>query len=155
MDTSVVKEMSTGREWLELCTKENEKRVLEELARMFLLAPDGFDAISLVMRYGSKFTSEDGQALQLLQSFLGKEAERHMFLIISNADHAKRRAEDEKISLNECVKRWVASLPKWVNDFIERIGQSNVLYFDNTLKESKNPDDCKKQLSDFIQVSVV
>lgn len=151
IDTSVVKKMSAGRGWLTLY-KEDQKRVLKEVARIFLLAPDGFDAISLVLKYGCRFTPEDGQALQLLQSFLGKEAETHMFLNLSNADEAKRRAKINKISLDECVKRWVASLPEWVNDFIERIGQSNVVYFDNTLEQSENPDDCKKQLSNFIQV---
>ena len=151
IDTSVVKKMRAGRGWLALY-EEDQKRVLKEVARIFLLAPYGFDAISLVMKYGCRFTPEDAQALQLLQSFLGKEAETHMFLILSNADEAKRIAKIDKISLEECMKRWVASLPKWVNDFIERIGQSNVVYFDNTLEQSENPDDCKKQLSNFIQV---
>ena len=150
IDTSVVKKMSGGR-WHPFFKKDQEK-ILTEVAKIFVLAPDGFDAISLVVKYGCRFTPEDGQALQLLQSFLGKEAEKHMFVILSNADQAKRKAKKNKITLDECVKRWVATLPPWVNDFITRIGHSNVIYFDNSLEKDENLEDCSKQLSHFIQV---
>lgn len=152
MDTSAVEAMGSGKRFFLALLKKDQARILTELARMFLLAPYGFDAISIVMKYGSRFSLEDGQALQLLQSFLGEEAKTHMFLILSNADQAKREAENKKISLDECVRKWIESHPPWVKDFIEQIGQSNVVYFDNILKEDEKPDEIKKQLSHFIQV---
>ena len=142
--------MSKGA-WLPFFKKDQE-RILTEVAKIFFLAPDGFDAISLVVKYGCRFTSEDGQALQLLQSFLGKEAETHMFVILSNADQAKRNAKKAKITVDECVKKWLATLPPWITDFISRIGQNHVIYFDNSLEKDENLDDCRKQLSHFIQV---
>lgn len=148
IDTSVVMKVSGGR-WL---FKRDQEGVLTEVAKIFLLAPAGFDAISLVVRYGCRFTPEDDQALQLLQSFLGNEAETHMFVILSNADQAKRNAKKDKITVDECVKRWIASLPPWVTTFIARIGQNNVIYFDNSLEKDEDLEDCRKQLSHFIQV---
>lgn len=142
--------MSGGR-WLPFFKKDQE-RVLTEVGKIFLLAPEGFDAISLVVKYGCRFTAEDGQALQLLQSFLGKEAETHMFVILSHADQAKLNAKKEKITVDECVKGWLATLPPWVTDFIARIGHNKLIYFDNTLEKDENLEDCRKQLSHFIQV---
>lgn len=151
IDTSIVRKMRGLRAWLPRY-KEDQEKILTEVAKIFGMAPNGFDAIALVVKYGCRFTPEDAQALQLLQSFLGKEAETHMFLILSYADQAKRMAKKKKVSLDEWVKRWIGTLPPWVQNFIERIGENNVVLFDNSLEEDEQPDACKEQLSKFIQV---
>ena len=151
IDTSIVQRMSGIRGWL-THYKEDQAKILTEVAKIFTMAPDGLDAITLVVKYGCRFTPEDAQALQLLQSFLGDEAETHMILILSHADDAKRKAIKNKVSLDEWVKRWIGTLPPWVQNFIERIGENNVVLFDNTLDKEEQPDAYKKQLSEFVQV---
>lgn len=143
--------MAGLRAWLPRY-KEDQEKILTEVAKIFGMAPNGLDAIALAVKYGCRFTPEDAQALQLLQSFLGKEAEKNMILILSYADQAKRMAKKNKVSLDEWVKRWIETLPSWVQDFIKRIGENSVVLFDNSLEEDEEPDACKEQVSKFIQV---
>lgn len=107
----------------------------------------------LITRYGERFTKEDGQALKLLTNFLGKESKEYMILILTWGDQAKHHAEDKSITPEECVSQWIKTLPKWVQDFVEDI-KSRVVLFDNRLKEEKNPDALKLQLSHLIKVSL-
>lgn len=144
--------MSGLKEWLTNFKGDHQKRVLTDVAKIFVMAPRGFHAIALVVEYGCTFSDEDGKALKLLQSFLGDKAARHMFLIISHADQAKQEAKRHHISIHDCVNGWRATLPPWVENFIEQIGENNVVLFDSTLEEKQQPKAYKGQLSKFIQV---
>ena len=149
MDTKVIEKMDGKGVWLPQFKKDQE-RVLEEVAKVFAMAPCGFDAIALIVKYGCRFTAEDAQAFKLLHELLGKESEKHMFLILTFADQAKRLAENEKVPVDYKVKEWINTLPSWVQNFIQRIGEDRVLLFDNTSR--KDADASKTQLSKFIQV---
>lgn len=130
--------------------KETQEKVLKEAATMFsLAAPHGFDAIALVAKYGNRLTWEDEQTFTLIREWLGKEAEKHMFLILTFADQARRK-EKEKVSLDEKKKTFIKSFPPWLQKFVNQIGENRVLLFDNTLE--LNTDASKEQVSRFIQV---
>lgn len=132
--------------------RENQEKVLTEVCKIFTLAPEGFHAIILVVRYGCRFTNEDEQALQLLQEFLGKEANEYVILILTYGDQAKFHAEEKGKSLDEWIKEWLAGLPQWVQEYIKEI-KDRVVLLDNKLKEDSDPEGYKKQLSQLIEVN--
>lgn len=150
MDTALIDRMSEHSDsWLS-DQKEHQKKVLEEAATMFTLAPDGFDAIALVVKYGAKFTQEDAQVFTLIQAWLGEKAERHMFLILTSADEARRLAEKDNVPLERIKEEYLETFPSWLQEFVQRIGENRVLLFDNTLE--KDTDASKEQVSRFIEV---
>ena len=131
-----------------------QKEILKEVHRIFALAPTGFDAIMLVVKFGSRFTDEDSQALRLLIDFLGIKSTGYMILTLTYADQVKMAAEEENISEKECIDRWISTLPGWVKKFIKDINDRVVL-FDNTLREDKDQAGYKKQLTKLIEVNSV
>lgn len=152
LDTSTVKRLKTVP--LKSETRHVQKKILKEVYRIFALAPTGFDAIMLVVKFGSRFTDEDGQALQLLINFLGDRSKQYMILILTYGDQARFEAEEAKISAEECIRRWISTLPQWVQDYIEDIS-GRVVMFDNRLREDKDPVGYKEQLTHLIEVNSI
>ena len=132
IDTSVVQELTSYTLYLRGIS-EKMKETLRELARAFGMAPHGLNAVLLVAQYGARFTSEDSQALKLLLEFLGKESEQYMILILTHGDQAFVNAKDEGVSIEELIKNWSTTLPRWVQEFIERI-KGRVILFNNMLR---------------------
>ena len=125
-----------------------------EVPRILKLAPDGFDAIVLVAKYGCRLTTEDAQALQLLQEFLGDKANQYIILVFTFGDQAEHEAKEDRVSLtlDAYLAVWQETLPDWVQTFIQQIDE-RVLFFNNRLKPDSQPDAYKRQLSRLIQVS--
>jgi len=151
LDTNIVKKMHSWGAWLP-AYREDQKKVLRELTNMYTKAPDGFDAIILVSKFGERFTAEDGEALKLLTAFMGKEAEGHMIMLFTRGDEAERNARKQKVSsVDDYVEQWLTRLPEWVKDFICRIGNRKVL-FNNILDADENPEAYQKQRLQLIEV---
>ncbi len=151
LDTNVVKKMSGLRSWLP-ANRANQERILKELAKMYTMAPKGFDAIIIVVRFGERFTAEDAEALKLLTAFLGKEAEGHMILLLTHGDEAERNAKKKKIlPVDRYVKQWIGGLPDWVKDFIHQIGDRVVL-FNNLLDSDTASEAYNRQLKELVEV---
>ena len=150
LDTSSVKTLKSMP--LKSETRQVQKQILSEVYRIFQLAQNGFDAIMLVVKFGSRFTDEDGQALQLLINFLGKKSKEYMILILTYGDQARFEADDKKISVEQCISRWISTLPEWVQTFIKDI-KNRVVLFDNRLREDKEPAGYKEQLVHLIEVN--
>lgn len=119
--------------------------------KVFGMAPQGFDAIILIVKYGARFTKEDEQALNLLQTFLGEKSKRNMILILTWGDQAVHHADEKGVRLDEWIKTWISKLPEWVQTFIAEI-DDRVVLFNNCLKEADTPEAYKKQLSELIEV---
>ena len=153
LDTSAVSLMDKAKNVLAYLTKNDEvqKEILHEVARIFAMAPDGFDCFIVVAKYGSRFTAEDGQALKMLQQLLGKEACDNMILVLTHGDQAEREAEENGETVEETLKNWLKSLPSWVQQFVAAI-KHRVFLFNNCLRPEKQPEEYKKQLSRFIEV---
>lgn len=152
LDTSSVKRLKCKP--LTSVEREDQKKVLTEVYKIFTMAPQGFDAIILVVKYGFRFTKEDEKALKLLQDFLGKEAKEFMILILTHGDQAEYEAEEQNKSLDIFLEDWIKTLPQWVQQFIVDI-KVRVVLFNNRLKENKNPEAFKKQLSKLLEVNNV
>ena len=151
LDTNVVHKMIGFRSWLP-AYRDDQQRVLTELAKMYTLAPKGFDAIILVVTFGARFTAEDAEALKLLKAFLGKESESHMILILTRGDDAERNAKRKKVlPVEKYVKQWIGGMPDWVQDFIHRIGDRIVL-FNNLLDVDEDYEAYKQQRNKLIEV---
>ena len=150
LDTSTVKTLKSMP--LRSETRQVQRQILNEVYRIFQLAPNGFDAIMLVVKYGSRFTDEDGQALRLLIHFLGKASKEYMILILTHGDQARFEAEDKEISVEKCIDRWISTLPEWVRTFVKDI-KHRVVLFDNRLREDKEPAGYKAQLVHLIEVN--
>ena len=146
LDTSLIKEMHKSS----LTSIRRHSQILREVAKIFALAPDGFHAICLVVKYGHRFTAEDCEALEMLQGFLGKKAIDYMIFILTHADVARRRAEKENTTVEEIVPKWISGLPEVVQDFIKQI-DNRVVLFDNLLSPEKHPDDHTKQVIKLLQ----
>lgn len=116
------------------------------------MAPDGFDAILLVVKFGERFTAEDAEALKLLAAFMGEKAEGHMILLFTRGDQAARNARKKGVSsVDDYVKQWISGMPEWVRDFIDRIGDRWVL-FNNLLDADENPVAYQGQQRRLIEV---
>lgn len=124
----------------------------KEVPRILELAPDGFDAIVLVAKYGCRLTTEDAQALQLLQEFLGDKANQYIILVFTFGDQAEHEAKEDRVSLtlDAYLAVWQETLPDWVQTFIQQI-DDRVVFFNNRLKPDSQPDAYKTQLSQLIQ----
>ena len=157
LDTAAVQHMKLGNilkgKVFKSGNRETQDLILREVYKIFEMAPQGFDAIALVVKYGARFTNEDEQALKLLHSFLGNESKEYMILILTWGDQALHHAEEKGVSLGEWIQTWISTLPTWVRDFIAEI-KDRVVLFDNCLIEDKNPEAFKKQLSKFIEVNI-
>ena len=130
-----------------------EKKILQELARVFVMSPDGLDAIIITIKYGCRFLEEDAEALKILQTFFGTEAQPYMILILTYGDQAARDAKKKKRSIEDHLTWYISTLPDWVRQFLKDIGERRIL-FDNTLDPNDKPDDCKRQISKLLQVKV-
>jgi len=157
LDTSAVQHMKRVNIFKDKVFQSDHRKaqdlILRELYKVFGMAPQGFDAIVLVVKYGARFTNEDEQALNLLQTFLGNECKEYMILILTWGDQAVHHAEETGVSLDEWIKTWISKLPPWVRKFLAEI-KDRVVLFDNCLKEDKNPEAFKIQLCNLIEVNV-
>ena len=130
---------------------DHQKDILKEVSKIFAMAPFGFDAVILVAKYGSRFTMEDAQALKILEALLEVDAKGHMILLLTHGDQAEYEAEEEKISIDQRVSQWLKTLPSWVQNFINEIG-NRVVLINNTLRPQKDQEAYGKQLINLIQV---
>ena len=128
-----------------------QNRILQEVSRIFAMAPNGFDGFLLVAKYGSRFTGEDAQALKMIQVFLGKEVYSNMILVLTHGDQAEREAERTHKKVEDVVKDWMDGLPQFVKHFIKSINNRYFL-FDNFISPEKEPGRYKSQLSRLIKV---
>ena len=130
--------------------------LVKEIPRILELAPNGFDAILIVTKYGNRFTVEDAQALQLLRESLGEGTERYIILVVSYGDQAEHEVQEDKLSVSHegCVDLWLETSPDWVQMFIDQI-ERRVVLFNNRLKPDKHPEAYERQLSKLITVSNV
>ena len=126
----------------------------DEASRILELAPKGFHAIVLVAKYGCRLTSEDAQAFQLLQRFLGVNVGKYVILVLSFCDQAEHEATEDKtpLSPDKLVDTWLQTSPGWVQTFIDQIGENRVIRFNNRLKPHSQPEAYKRQLSNLIKV---
>ena len=123
----------------------------QEVSKIFAMAPFGFDAVILVVKYGCRFTMEDAQALKMLEALLEEDAKGHMILLLTHGDQAEYEAEEEEISIDQRVSQWLKTLPPWVQHFINQIG-NRVVLINNTLRPQKDQEAYGKQLIKLIQV---
>ena len=153
LDTAAVSLMDKAKNVFAYLTRNDQvqKEILQEVARIFAMAPDGFDCFIVVAKYGSRFTAEDGQALKMLQQLLGPEACDNMILVLTHGDQAEREAEENKETVEETLKKWLKSIPPWVQQFVAAI-KNRVCLFNNCLRPEKQPEEYKKQLSRLIEV---
>lgn len=156
MDTAEVSNMGRmiKEAALNLCIFRNSNRqreILQELAKVFAMSPKGLDALLITVKYGSRFCREDSEALKVLKEFFGPEAIPYIILIFTHGDEAVFHAEEMEKTTEDHLKCYIDSLPKWVQNFIEEIKGRRVL-FNNRLNLERNPDDCKKQLSNLLQI---
>lgn len=155
LDTSAIsalKEYAASKMKSYLTQNDKEQnRILHEVARIFAMAPNGFDAFLLVAKFGCRFTGEDAQALKMIQVFLGKEVYGNMILVLTHGDLAEREAEMNGKKVENVVKDWMNDLPQFVKDFMKAINNRYFL-FDNFLSPDKEPGKYKSQLSRLIKV---
>ena len=127
----------------------------KEASRVLKWAPEGFDAIVLVSKYGCRLTDEDLQAFQLLQDFLGENVRKYVILVLSFGDQAEHEATEDKTSLSpdKLVDKYLQmKSPGWVRTFIDQIGENRVISFNNRLEPHRQPEAYKRQLSKLIKV---
>ena len=154
MDTAPVSAMDKLKgkaDEVTLIFNQKQDEVLTELYNTFVMSPDGIDAVILTIKYGCRFGMEDAEALKRLQNFFGKEANDHMVVIFTHGDQAVRDAKKKKRSIEDHLKWYIGTLPDWVQAFLKEIGDRRLL-FNNALDVDENPNDCKKQVSELIQV---
>ena len=156
MDTAPVSRMEKAKEVMKNVTglyNEKQQEILRELHKVFVMSPDGLDAVIITIKYGGRFGLEDAEALKILKNFLGTEAQPYMILILTHGDQAARDAKRKKRSIEDHLKWYISTLPDWAQQFMKEIGERRML-FDNSLDPTENPDDCKRQVSKLLQVKV-
>ncbi|XP_015769282.1 PREDICTED: uncharacterized protein LOC107347823 [Acropora digitifera] len=154
IDTKIVKQMTSM--WSQAQYKAGFKKELEsslkELARLFLLAPGGFNAILLLVKFGSRFTRDDNDALQMLLKFFTPDAKKYMILVLSHGDQAEYNASEEGIAVDEYLKNWIGKMDDWLKTFIHDDLKDRVVLFNCRLKPDKEPEAYMKQLCKLIEM---
>ena len=74
-----------------------------------------------------------------------------MILILTQGDQAAYHAKKEEKSIEDHLKRYISTLPDWVQQFVKEIGERRML-FDNRLDPNEKPNDCNEQVSRLLQV---
>ena len=120
---------------------------------MVLYAPRGFNAILLLVKFGSRFTQEDYAALQLLLKFLSAEAQKYMILVLTHGDEAEYNASEKSITVEEYLKDWINKLDGWLKNFIHDDLKGRVVLLNCRLNPDKESEAYKKQLCKLIEVN--
>ncbi|XP_015749215.1 PREDICTED: uncharacterized protein LOC107328988 [Acropora digitifera] len=154
IDTEIVKQVTstTSQAKYALGLKKELETTLKELAKMFLYAPRGFNAILLLAKFGSRFTRDDGDALQMLLKFLRAEAQNYMILVLTHGDEAEYHASEEGITVEEYLKNWINRMDDWLKKFIHDDLKDRVVLLNCRLKPDKEPEAYKKQLCKLIEM---
>ena len=155
LDTNIVNQLksTTSKAQYALGWKKELETTLKELARMVLYAPRGFNAILLLAKFGSRFTAEDDDALQLLLKFLSAEAQKYMILVLTPGDEAEYNASEKSITVEEYLKDWINKMNDWLKNFIHDDLKGRVVLLNCRLKPDKEPEAYKKQLCKLIEVN--
>ena len=130
--------------------RKDQQKILTELAKMFVMAPGGFNAILLLVKFGSRFTPEDGEALKLLRTFLGEEATNYMILLLTHGYQAEANARRKNVPVDKYLKAWIEAMEDWVKDFIHENLKDRVVLINNMLEPDKEPEAYKTQLRTLI-----
>lgn len=120
---------------------------------MFVYAPQGINAFLLTVKCGTRFTSEDSQALLLLKNFLGEEALDYMILLLTHGDQAEANARDYGKPVDQYVKQWVDTMEEWVKKFIQDELKDRVVLMNTKLDINEQPEAYKRQLREIIEVN--
>lgn len=122
-----------------------------EIPKILEFAPNGFDAVIVVVKYGSELITGDAIALQQLKDSIGEGVVSHIILVVTFGDQAKHEVEEDNLSdsIGGCVDLWLEKSPDWAQVFIEQIKKRYVV-FNNRLKPDKHPEAYKTQLSALI-----
>lgn len=153
IDTSTVEKIAGWKKyWNAYAYGEDQKRILRELAKMFVYAPQGLNAFILTLKFGTRFTAEDSQALIMLKKFLGKEALDYMIILLTYGDQAEVRAIQKRIPIDVYVKRWIDGMETWVKTFVHDELKDRVVLMNGMLDPNKQPEAYKKQLRKLIEV---
>ena len=130
-----------------------ELETLKGLAKIFVYAPGGLNAILLVTKFGSRSIRDDLEALQLLFKFLTAEAQNYMILVLTHGDKAEYNASQEGIAVEEYLINWINRLDDWMKKFIHDDLKDRVVLFNCRLKPDQEPEAYKKQLCKLIEVN--
>ena len=155
IDTKIVKQMTSKMSKMSYKAGRNAEleKTLKELSRMVLYAPCGFNAILLLAKFGTRFTGEDYEALQLLLKFFSAEAQKYMILVLTHGDEAEYNASEEGFAVDEYVKNWIDRMDDWLQKFIHDDLKDRVVLLNCKLKRDREPEAHKKQLCKLIEVN--
>ena len=155
IDTKIVKQMTskTSQARYAVGLKMELETTLTELAKMFVYAPRGFNAILLLAKFGSRFTRDDYDALQMLLKFLTPDAKKYMILVLTHGDQAEYNASDKGIAVDKYLKNWIDKMDDWLKTFIHDDLKDRVVLFNCRLKPDQEPEAYKKQLCKLIEVN--
>ena len=153
IDTKIVEQMARSKLSYKVGLNEELEQTLKELARMVLYAPRGFNAILLVARFGSRFTAEDYEGLQLLLKFLSAEAQKYMILVLTHGDEAENSASKKSITVEKYLQDWINKMDDSLKNFIHDDLEDRVVLLNCMLKPDKEPEAYKKQLCKLIEVN--
>ena len=155
IDTKIVKQMTnkTSQAKYAMGLKKELETTLKELAKMFLYAPRGFNAILLVAKFGYKLTLEDFNALQMLLKFFGGQAKKYMILLLTHGDDAEYNAREKGITVDEHLRNWIDTSEEWLKIFVHHDLEDRVVLFNCRLKPDQEPQAYKKQLCKLIEVN--
>ena len=157
MDTAPVSKMDKIKESAKNFAgifNEEQQKILREICKIFAMSPWGLDAIILTIKYGSRFGLEDGEALKILQKFLGEDSKKYTIVIFTYGDQAKRDAKKRKVSIDDHLTWYIGTLPPWVQSLMTEICNRKLL-FNNNLDPEDDHDAYQKQLSQLIQVKLM
>ena len=70
MDTAPVSVLEKVKEKVTGLYSEKQREILRELYKVFVMSPDGLDAVIITIKYGGRFGLDDDEALKILNIHL-------------------------------------------------------------------------------------
>ncbi|KAH9523800.1 hypothetical protein Btru_047072 [Bulinus truncatus] len=122
------------------------KLVVECMQDAVILNPNGYHAFLLAVKYGSRFTAEDKEAIRILKKIFGEDfVKRYCILLMTCGDYF--RSEYENGSMD--FQQWCLKQVGVFKDLFEECNRRAVL-FDNVTKDEKIREEQIKNMLELV-----
>ncbi|CAL1533411.1 unnamed protein product [Lymnaea stagnalis] len=134
---------------LDIC-RAGQEAEFEDVRKALSLCKDGFSALLIVLKFGTRFGEEDVKVVEMLKSIFGHEVLKEFGVcVLAHGDNFKYAMENEDEPFRN-VSEWFQMQTGKVKDLYDECGERCVL-FDNITKTPKERSEQIKDLCSIVE----
>lgn len=125
-------------------------KVVEDISEAMVHLTEGFNAVIFVFRFGTRFTKEEQDSIDLLKKILGEDVfQRFGIIVLTRGDYFKSSMEEEGTPDSSPLD-WCTSQDSNLNKFVSECG-SRVILFNNRSKDEQEKHEQVEQLIEVVR----